>query len=97
MGSPEAVTEHNAYRFADLYQIVKTEFDSCVGTEHNEQEAMHLVAWLNNHHGGGYEYRRNTPDQVRAARAMGREPIPMKCRETAFEETGLWPSKRKAR
>ena len=91
----DTVTETNAYRFADTYQIVKTAFDDCVGTEHNEQEAKALVAYLNNRHGGGYKYVRNSPDQIRAAKSFGKSPIPMKCREDAFEETGLWPKKRR--
>jgi hypothetical protein len=87
------MTEHNAYRYADLYQVVKTEFDSCVAHEHNEQEANALAAYLNNRHGGGYSVIRNRPDQVTAARAFGKQPIRMECRRDAFEEAGLWSKK----
>jgi hypothetical protein len=88
------VAEHNAYRFADTYQIVKAEFDDCVGTEHNEQEAKALVAYLNNRHGGGYKLVRNSPDDIRAAKVFGKSPIPMACRQDAFEEAGIWTKKR---
>jgi hypothetical protein len=93
--SETQVTAANAYRFADTYQIVKTDFDDCVGTEHNEQEAKALVAYLNSRHGGGYKFVRNSPDQVRAAKAFGKEPIPMVCRQDAFEEAGLWPTSKR--
>lgn len=94
-----AVNQFNAYAYSDNYSILNSV--ECVGCEHNETEALMLATWLSNYHGRRYEVRRNTPDQVRAAKQWRPQPMRHGSRDKAFAEMGLGtknevrPSKRR--
>lgn len=88
----EKINAVTAYAYSDRYSILgPSPMDECVGCEHNQEEADALVAWLNNQRGGGYRVRRNTLDEVRAARVLFHpKPFRYPHREEAFREIGIW-------
>jgi hypothetical protein len=83
------VNEITAHAYSDTYAILGPNGD-CVGCEHNQTEANALAAWLDNQRGGGYTVRRNTPDQVRAAKAWFPQPVRHSCREDAFRDLAIF-------
>lgn len=88
------IHDMNAYGFSDNYAIYN-ETAGVVAVEHNQSEAEALRDWLTNYHGINHFVRRNRIDQVREAKAYFPQPVLHPSREMAFQDTGLWPSKRK--
>ena len=78
-----------AYAYNDNFQIIDSS-GFCVGTEHNETEAKALVAYLNGQKGGGFSFKRNRPDQVRAAKEFNPVVVRHRLRDQAFEAMGIY-------
>lgn len=86
--SAEVVNEFTAYSYCDNYSILDSN-EQCVACEHNETEAKALISYLSNYHGKRYTLRRNTPDQVRAAKVFYPQPLRHPARDIAFETLGV--------
>lgn len=86
--SSDVVNDVTAYAYCDTYSILDSN-EQCIGCEHNQSEAEALISYLSNYHGKRYLLRRNTPDQVRAAKKWYPQPLRHPAREIAFETLGV--------
>jgi len=84
------VNEITAASYSDTYTIYRTADEIVVATEHNKTEADALARFLQNRNGSFHSVRRNTPDQVRAAKSLGASPMRHPLREEAFKALGVW-------
>ena len=80
------VTEMNAYRLNDTYQIINNSIDTCVGLEHNPTEAKKIAQWLTHENGIKHSVRRNNPDIIRAAIKIRKDVLRVKNRDQILIE-----------
>lgn len=88
MTAASQVSEFNAYRFSDNYQIVRTSDQEFMGCEHNKQEAEAIAKYLSGRGPHFYSVICNSKDAVRAAKGFRKEPVRVKehVRQEAFKE-----------
>lgn len=81
----EQVNEFTAHGYSDNFAIIRSGTGDCVGCEHNETEAKHLVAFLNGRNGGGYSIRKNPRHLVAAAKQFFPQPVRHPLRDEVFD------------
>lgn len=84
------IHQFNAYRYSDNFAIETEDGATCYGCEHNQQEADAIARYLSNYHGRNVVVRRNSKDDVRAAKQFRNEPSRVPQRELILKDMGVW-------